>query len=55
MPAFLKRVTHRAMTKSRFFPRTCQPQGLAILLVFDYVHQPLKRWYCHPSRSGTTG
>lgn len=40
MPTFLKRVTHRAMTKPSFFPQTCQPQGLATLLVLDYVHQP---------------
>lgn len=40
MSTFLKRFTHRAMTKPSFFPQTCQPHGLAILLVFDYVHQP---------------
>lgn len=40
MPTFLKKATHRAMTKPSFFPQTCQPQGLATLLVLDYVHQP---------------
>lgn len=32
MPTFLKRVTHRAITKPSFFPQTCQPQDLATLL-----------------------
>lgn len=40
MPTFLKRVTHRAAAKPSLFPQTCQPQGLAILLMFDYVQQP---------------
>lgn len=52
MSTFPKRATHRAITKPTFFPQTCQPQGLATLLVFDYPNGHLKRWYCHPSCRG---